>query len=660
MKSKRIMNKYYSYFLFLIMLTLVLTGCGLLGGNNNTNTHQHSFSNEWVSNTQYHWQACSGCDEVRYKEEHEWDTGTIITEPTSETDGSKLYTCQTCGRTKTEVVPKLGHVHVFDQQVVDDKYLAKGADCTNSAKYYYSCSCGEKGSTTFDFGEALGHSFTNYVSNNNATCSADGTKTAKCDRCNETNTIVDEGSKTPHTFSKDWTFDNDYHWHAATCEHTSEIDGKALHSYDNGLIVTEPSETAEGLCRYTCTICGKTKEEVIPRMQLFTVTFVDDDGSTLKTERVESGKAATPPEIGDKDGYKFEGWSSPFQIITGDITITAIYKAIYEVEFKDYNNALIDHQDVIEGENATVPSNPSREGYRFIEWKDVDNNTITDFTNIDNNLTVYATYVREYSINFFNEKNVKIGNTQYVVPSLGETVSFPTVIEKEGYDIVWSDNLENITSDLDVYLSYVIKKYSVKFLSYDGTVLKEQTVTHGLSATAPDNYEEYYLTWGRNYVSVKSFDSWDKDYSSITEDTIVTTVYKDGYNKPIIAIDTSEEPYKLFVCLPSDYTIYSLKIDFSYKRVLDRIVGLSDSQLYTESNELVSIEVNTREKHVSYMWVSPVQLENGCTYLFNIYFKEDSFVGDSKTVLTFTDENEFVIIGSDGQVIRESAIIEFK
>ena len=42
---------------------------------------------------------------------------------------------------------------------------------------------------------ATGHSFTNYVSDNNATYDADGTKTAKCDHCDATHTIPDPGSK---------------------------------------------------------------------------------------------------------------------------------------------------------------------------------------------------------------------------------------------------------------------------------------------------------------------------------------------------------------------------------------------------------------------------------------------------------------------------------
>ncbi len=48
--------------------------------------------------------------------------------------------------------------------------------------------------------EALGHSFTNYASNGNATCTEDGTMTAKCDRCNMTDTVRDEGSAIGHNW----------------------------------------------------------------------------------------------------------------------------------------------------------------------------------------------------------------------------------------------------------------------------------------------------------------------------------------------------------------------------------------------------------------------------------------------------------------------------
>ena len=39
------------------------------------------------------------------------------------------------------------------------KYLKSAATCTEKAVYYYSCSCGEKGTETFESGDVLAHSW---------------------------------------------------------------------------------------------------------------------------------------------------------------------------------------------------------------------------------------------------------------------------------------------------------------------------------------------------------------------------------------------------------------------------------------------------------------------------------------------------------------------
>ena len=52
--------------------------------------------------------------------------------------------------------------------------------------------------------DALGHSFTNYLSDGNATVDADGTKSALCDRgCGAVDTVVDVGSRLPSTITSD-------------------------------------------------------------------------------------------------------------------------------------------------------------------------------------------------------------------------------------------------------------------------------------------------------------------------------------------------------------------------------------------------------------------------------------------------------------------------
>ncbi len=49
---------------------------------------------------------------------------------------------------------------------------------------------------------ALGHSFITYKSDENAKCEEDGTKTAKCERCEEYDTVVDVGSAKGHTWNE--------------------------------------------------------------------------------------------------------------------------------------------------------------------------------------------------------------------------------------------------------------------------------------------------------------------------------------------------------------------------------------------------------------------------------------------------------------------------
>lgn len=51
------------------------------------------------------------------------------------------------------------HSHDFAEKNTDAEYLAAEASCESAAKYYYSCSCGEKGEKTFTQGSAKPHEF---------------------------------------------------------------------------------------------------------------------------------------------------------------------------------------------------------------------------------------------------------------------------------------------------------------------------------------------------------------------------------------------------------------------------------------------------------------------------------------------------------------------
>ena len=112
------------------------------------------------------------------------------------------------------------------------------------------------------------HSFSDYVYNEDATCTRDGTKTAYCDNgCGLTDTVTASDTKLGHSFTN-YIYNQD-----ATCtkdgtetalcnngcgeQHTRTKTGSKLdHSYNE--VVTGPTCTEQGYTTYTCSVCGDT------------------------------------------------------------------------------------------------------------------------------------------------------------------------------------------------------------------------------------------------------------------------------------------------------------------------------------------------------------------------------------------------------------------
>ena len=78
-----------------------------------------------------------------------------------------------------------------------------------------------------------------------------------------------------HTFASKWTSDETNHWHAATCEHTTQVSGKAEHSFGEWTVTKEATEEAEGSRERTCTVCGYKATEAIEKLA-HTHTFASE------------------------------------------------------------------------------------------------------------------------------------------------------------------------------------------------------------------------------------------------------------------------------------------------------------------------------------------------------------------------------------------------
>ena len=142
-----------------------------------------------------------------------WDSGRVTTPATCTGKGVRTYTCTSSSHTRTEDIPALNHSFA-GQAYISDNNATCEQDGTKTAKCvrYGTGGCMETDTVT-DTGSKLGHLFEDYVSDNNATCEQDGTKTAKCVRygtggCMAIDTVTDTGSKLGHLF-EDYISNND-------------------------------------------------------------------------------------------------------------------------------------------------------------------------------------------------------------------------------------------------------------------------------------------------------------------------------------------------------------------------------------------------------------------------------------------------------------------
>ena len=262
-----------------------------------------------------HYQECAKCHDKVGEESHTEDSGTVTVRPTETDDGARTYKCSVCGKElRTESVPALGENH-------EHSYTIKNSDASS---HWNECVCGEADETT----RTLHTTDTKEEIALEAVCNVDGLKyvityCTVCDKeisrdseaipktgvhnagtdygydstdhwqtCTVCGTVMNKAPHTAgpaatettpqtctvcgyemapviahtHTFAATWTSDDSFHWHAATCQHTEEVSGKAVHVWDGGVVPTQPTETSKGVKTFTCTVCAATKTEPVSEL----------------------------------------------------------------------------------------------------------------------------------------------------------------------------------------------------------------------------------------------------------------------------------------------------------------------------------------------------------------------------------------------------------
>ena len=102
-----------------------------------------------------------------------------------------------------------------------------------------------------------------------------------------------------HNFSKTYTYDNEYHWHACTDKDCKEVKDKAKHTYGKWEVTKKPTATEKGARTRYCTVCKKKHTEEIAALQANPVTLKEG----VMLDKKYDGKAV----MFTKEQFKFMG-----------------------------------------------------------------------------------------------------------------------------------------------------------------------------------------------------------------------------------------------------------------------------------------------------------------------------------------------------------------
>ncbi len=238
----------------------------------------------------------------------------------------------------------------------------------------------------------------------------------------------------------------------------------------------------------------------------------------------------------------------------------------------------------------------------------------------------------------------------------GEAATAPSIPTRDGYTFNgWDKAFDNITAHEIITAQYERNTYTVKFIDYDGTILKEETVTHGGRATAPQNptREEYtFIRWDQMFSSVlqnmeinafyRSNENFELEGYTIRiaeslKDIALVDPFNENYNKPDRAFKQAawqwvEETYKCnieVVAYPASAEYGPQRWNYILNQAADNTADydfyrVSDSQIHTlvEGNALLDVDA----------WYT----KYGNNFMNNIYIQSGTYRGK---LYSITDED---------------------
>ena len=206
--------------------------CNAEYGETNPNNHAGTLG-EWQSDENKHWKEYSCCRVNDEEGPHDWDNGKVTTQPACTNAGEKTFTCNECGRKKTEQIDATGHSWKQEWNSDETHHWHECANGCDAKDAYAEHADADKNHVCDTCGKVLSECADDnkdhkcdYCGKTLSEC-ADDNKDHKCDYCGKTLSECADDNK----------------------DHKCDYCGKTISNHTGG--------TADCCHKAVCEICGK-------------------------------------------------------------------------------------------------------------------------------------------------------------------------------------------------------------------------------------------------------------------------------------------------------------------------------------------------------------------------------------------------------------------
>ena len=273
------------------------------------------------------------------------------------------------------------------------------------------------------------------------------------------------------------------------------------------------------------------------KIDTYTVTWVDEDGSTLKKDEVPYGEmpsyGSEPTKAADAQyTYTFAGWDPKVVPAVENTTYKAVYSETvnqYTITWKNWDGEVLRSEKLDYGETPKYTGdNPTRPGdaehsYVFAGWE-------PDIKTVTKDETYTATFtvkINTYTVTWVNYDGIELQkdeNVEYgTKPEFrGDTPTRPDTAEFTYAFSGWTPAVDTVTGDTTYTATYTPTRrtYTVTWKNGD-TVLKTEQVEYGkmpvYSGADPTKEADAQYTY--------AFNGWDPEIKEVTGAATYTAVF---------------------------------------------------------------------------------------------------------------------------------------